>query len=200
MRLKDARKLEVQRAIIDAGLRLFAEQGFSATTVDQITAAAGVAKGTFYYYFKTKEDLALAGLIPVLEAAEAELTGRAQEPFAQQLAALFTRFHQWIAANPELVWVWAVENLRRGKDEPGAAIFHRMLTQMVASAQARGEIRADRTAEAITVDLEGITLAQIVNWRSQEATGSLMALLQPAFQTYLTGAYTKGETDRHEQA
>lgn len=202
MRLKEARKLEAQRAIINAGLRLFAEQGFGATTVDQITSAAGVAKGTFYYYFKTKEDLALAGLVPVLEAAEAELTGgpMGSEPISRQLGALFTRFDQWIRANPELVWVWTVENLRRGKDEPGAAIFHRMLTHLVATAQERGEIRADRTAESIAIDLEGITLAQIASWRFQQPSGNLADVLGAAFDTYLTGAYSsKGEKDRHEQ-
>lgn len=45
---------------MDAAERLFLEHGIGATTIEQITAAAGVAKGTFYLYFPSKEDVRLA--------------------------------------------------------------------------------------------------------------------------------------------
>lgn len=43
--------------LLDAAEALFAKQGVAATTVSDITAAAGVAKGTFYLYFDSKEQL-----------------------------------------------------------------------------------------------------------------------------------------------
>lgn len=46
--------------IMNAAQRLFVEQGAAATTVDQITAAAEVAKGTFYLYFSSKDELLAA--------------------------------------------------------------------------------------------------------------------------------------------
>ena len=51
-----------RQAILDAALPLFAAKGFDATAVPQIAAAAGVAVGTIYRYFPTKEalDAALA--------------------------------------------------------------------------------------------------------------------------------------------
>lgn len=67
---------ERRRDILDAALGLFAEHGYRDTTVDQIAARAGVAKGTVYLYFEAKEDLLLAlkrryleGLTEVLKAA-----------------------------------------------------------------------------------------------------------------------------------
>ena len=46
--------------LLETGLRLFKECGFEKMTVDDITAAAGVSKGTFYTYFKRKEDIIYA--------------------------------------------------------------------------------------------------------------------------------------------
>jgi AcrR family transcriptional regulator len=43
--------------LMNAAERLFLEHGFGPTTIEQITAAAQVAKGTFYLYFKSKEDV-----------------------------------------------------------------------------------------------------------------------------------------------
>lgn len=51
---------ERRREIFAAAERLFTEQGYAATTVADITKAAGVAKGTFFYYFETKDALLAA--------------------------------------------------------------------------------------------------------------------------------------------
>jgi AcrR family transcriptional regulator len=46
-----------RQAIIDAAVKLFADKGFERTTMDEVAAAAGIAKGTIFYNFKTKEDI-----------------------------------------------------------------------------------------------------------------------------------------------
>ena len=46
--------------ILDAALRIIREKGFSATSVDDLCAAAGVTKGGFFHHFKSKDDLAVA--------------------------------------------------------------------------------------------------------------------------------------------
>ncbi|MEC1437498.1 TetR/AcrR family transcriptional regulator [Bacillus sonorensis] len=51
--------LNTVRKIIDAGCRLFAQNGYSATSVDEIMKEAGYSKATFYLYFKSKESLFL---------------------------------------------------------------------------------------------------------------------------------------------
>ena len=43
--------------IMTVSVKLFAEKGFRRTSVEDILAATGIAKGTFYYYFKSKEEL-----------------------------------------------------------------------------------------------------------------------------------------------
>ncbi|MET7770924.1 helix-turn-helix domain-containing protein [Nocardia sp. NPDC005366] len=53
--LREQKKLAAWRALRSAALRLFEERGYEATTVDQIAAAAGVSRATFFNYFVSKE-------------------------------------------------------------------------------------------------------------------------------------------------
>jgi AcrR family transcriptional regulator len=56
---RSANKEKTRRAILQAALALFARQGFQRTTTRAISRKAGIAEGTLFNYFRTKEDLAL---------------------------------------------------------------------------------------------------------------------------------------------
>lgn len=57
---RERRARQTRRALFECAMRLFAERGFENTTVEQITEAADVAKGTFFNYFPNKESILLA--------------------------------------------------------------------------------------------------------------------------------------------
>jgi len=48
---------KTKRKIFETSMKLFAEKGYDATSVEDITAAVGVAKGTLYYHFSSKEEI-----------------------------------------------------------------------------------------------------------------------------------------------
>jgi len=54
---KHLSKAERKKTIYNSALRLIAKKGFEKTTIDEMAIEAGCSKGTFYYYFKSKDDL-----------------------------------------------------------------------------------------------------------------------------------------------
>jgi AcrR family transcriptional regulator len=58
--LRERKRRQTRQRIIEAGLKLFLANGFDATTLDAIAEAADISRRTFFYYFKSKEDIVLA--------------------------------------------------------------------------------------------------------------------------------------------
>jgi AcrR family transcriptional regulator len=58
--LRERKRRETSGRIIKSGLKLFVKHGYDATTLDAIAQAAGISRRTFFYYFKSKEDILLA--------------------------------------------------------------------------------------------------------------------------------------------
>ena len=79
--LRERKKRERRRCIEDAAIELFDRAGFDATTVEDIAEAADIAPRTFFHYFSTKEDVALADYAGRLDRILEEL-GR--QPHTEQ--------------------------------------------------------------------------------------------------------------------
>jgi TetR/AcrR family transcriptional repressor of nem operon len=63
MKTREKSKHSNTRAnLVEAAVKLMREKGFTATSVEDICEAAGVTKGSFFHYFKTKEELAKAAV------------------------------------------------------------------------------------------------------------------------------------------
>lgn len=189
MRVRESVKQETRAMLVRTGARLFLAHGFAATTVDQVTAAAGVAKGTFYNYFETKEDLAMAVVVSLQAATAEQLLALAEgpEPSAVRLTMLLTAPLEWIVANPDLTLVWCVERIRRGRTD-GPSAFNQGLVRAVQAGQQRGEVRRDREAVLMAAELEGIFLMYILMWYHSGRQVDIAALTTGAVLGYLEGA------------
>jgi len=58
--LREQKKRETYERIAEVGLAMFLERGFEATTIDEIAEGSGISRRTFFYYFRSKEDVLLA--------------------------------------------------------------------------------------------------------------------------------------------
>jgi AcrR family transcriptional regulator len=95
-----------RRQILDAALTVFAEHGYHQTTVTDLVRAAGVARGTFYLYFDSKQAIfheLLDGLLAELRASIVGVdTAPGAPPIPDQLTATLHRILQALAANRAL--------------------------------------------------------------------------------------------------
>ncbi|PSK92800.1 TetR family transcriptional regulator [Murinocardiopsis flavida] len=95
---RERKKTLTRRALIEAGLRLFRDQGYQETSIAQVAAAAGVAPRTFFGYFAGKEDLVFADTPARIETALRVVDERGPE---DTVADVLTRVaEETIAGNP----------------------------------------------------------------------------------------------------
>lgn len=76
MRITARAKQQTRQRLLRTGARLFRKRGFAETTTREIADAAGIANGTLFNYFPTKESLALSLFAEALAAAEADHASR----------------------------------------------------------------------------------------------------------------------------
>jgi AcrR family transcriptional regulator len=106
--LRERKKAKARALIQDQALRLFAEQGYEATTVTQIAAAAEVSSSTLFRYFETKADILRYDVLdPLLFAAYRE-----QPPDLHPIAALRGAAHAMLENLPSDMLDQQIERAR----------------------------------------------------------------------------------------
>lgn len=127
--LRERKKIRTRAAIRDNAMRLFTQQGYTATTIDQIAEAADISPSTFFRYFPTKEAVVLADDldliiiaaleavppdVPPLAAVRQGLTG-ALSRLSEHVVKFEMERQQLIANEPEL-HATMLDDFRRNVD------------------------------------------------------------------------------------
>jgi AcrR family transcriptional regulator len=164
-------------------LRLFGEQGYDATTVEQIAAAAGVSHMTFFRYFPAKEDVALSDSYDPLIAALVEQTPatwpliqRIRTALLQGLGQVYDADRDTLLAQNKLIVSTPALRERLWADQ--------MTTQQLIL-QALGESQHDpqpslKTRVTVAACLAAATTA-ILAWVENKGTAELPDLINQAF-------------------
>ncbi|NYJ03859.1 TetR family transcriptional regulator [Petropleomorpha daqingensis] len=92
--LRERKKAKTRWAIQEQALRLFGEQGYAATTVDQIAAAAEISPSTFFRYFATKEDVVVQDVYDDLFVEAFRAAGATPDPIATLRQAVAGAFRE----------------------------------------------------------------------------------------------------------
>ncbi len=118
-----------RNAILDAATRLFAERGLTAAPTSEISKQAGVAEGTLFTYFRTKDDLINALYREIkLELADAMMSDfPRKKKVGTRLRHVWDRYVNWGIANPKqrkvLAQLTVSEVLTKESRDAGSAPF-----------------------------------------------------------------------------
>ncbi|HEY4463706.1 MAG TPA: TetR family transcriptional regulator [Streptosporangiaceae bacterium] len=164
--LRERKKARTRAAIREHALRLFREQGYQATTVDQIAAAAEVSPSTFFRYFPTKEDVVLQDDMDTLTAEAFERQPAELSPVAAMRAAAREMVAsmspaQWDQMQQTSALTMTVPEVRaRAMDE-----FGRTIAVMAEALAKRAGRRADDMAvRAVAGAVIGVIMSVTMPW------------------------------------
>ncbi|MGA3293639.1 MAG: TetR family transcriptional regulator [Candidatus Acidiferrales bacterium] len=168
---RERHRTEIRERLFSAALRLFAERGYLETTVEDITEAADVGKGTFFNYFPTKEHVLATFGAERIAAIEHALDEAKKGPVLPVLKQLAADLASQSSANAALLRAIFAAH---ASCEPVRAELHRrllmgrrLMTEIFTLAQERGEVRRDipaaELARLIQTVLLGVTLAWAMN-------------------------------------
>jgi TetR/AcrR family fatty acid metabolism transcriptional regulator len=145
-----ARGGDKRERILDAAVRVFARKGFHATRVSEVAKAAGVADGTIYLYFKSKDDLLISLFEDRMEDINANLRDTlAKSATAAEKLRVVVRLHlELVEQNRHMAEVICVELRQSSKfikeyANPKFSEFLRLIAGAISDGQKSGELRAD---------------------------------------------------------
>jgi len=188
---REQNKERTKERILEAALRLFREKGIERTTTKEISKRAGIAEGTLFNYFKTKEDLALyffqketENLIGWFRAD----TRLQKAPLAEQLFGIVHRQLEYLEPYEDFIGAVFCRAL-----QPNSALsplsfesqelrlkYLRFVREVLADAERRGEIPRVGVLGAYAVGL--FYLGMVTHWLQDTSRGKqkTLALLDRA--------------------
>jgi AcrR family transcriptional regulator len=189
---RERRSVETRERLFRSALDLFARKGFTETTVEDITEAADVGKGTFFNYFPSKDHILLAfGEMQLAKLQSAvEEARRTSEPMPQFLRSLGVRMTQEPIRNPGVIRTLLQAYL---SSTPVREVMldlqkrvHALHTEIVQLGQDRGEIRKDLPAAEIAHVFRQTIFGTLLFW-SLHGDATLHPRMESAFNVLWSG-------------
>ena len=186
---RERRAAETRIRLFRCALKLFAKRGFQNVTVEDITEAADVGKGTFFNYFETKDHLlgvmAEIQLGKVAEALARAAAGR--QKIQSVFHHLFRRAAEEPGRSPDLaralissflasagVRKIIAHNMKEGR---------RMIAEVVSAGQARGEIDPRLKKEKVAIQVLQAFMGTVLFWSLHEQP-PLKVWIEDSFQHF----------------
>jgi AcrR family transcriptional regulator len=196
---RQRRSADIRERLFLAALDLFAQKGFTETTVEDITEAADVGKGTFFNYFPSKDHILLAFGEMQLRKLEAaiEMARQSGEPMPEFLRSLGVRMTQEPTRNPAIIRALLQAYLSTTPVRTAMMDLqrrvHALHTQMIQLGQDRGEIRNDLPAAEIAHVFRQTIFGTLLIW-SLYGDATLHSRIEAAFNLLWTGLAPRGNS------
>ncbi len=187
--LRERKKIQTRQAIRRAAYRLFEEQGYDATPIDQIAEAADVSPSTVFRYFPTKEDIVLTDEYDtVLEAGLR--TRPADEPMVESMRRVTVEALREIAAADRGELVQRIRLIRevpaiRGRTAENTARDAALISAVLA--ERTGRPAGDLELRVISAAILAALQEAMLNWVEGGESAELEALIDQTMDVLARG-------------
>ena len=187
------------QAIIDAAVRVFARNGYYNSRVSDIAREAGIASGTIYLYFKTKDEI----LVTLFREKMAEWVARVRADISAEADAVakirrLVRLHFGVLEdNPELAEVVQVElrqgpKFFRGASAHEVSAYFDLIGSVLHEGVATGQVRGDVPVKLATKMLFGAMDQLATSWVLGKRTYRLVEAADEVATIFLRGVAPHG--------
>ena len=186
---RQRRAAETRVRLFRCALQLFAERGFPNVTVEDITEAADVGKGTFFNYFESKDHvLGVMAEIQLGKVREAvTLAESGKHSIRSVLRRLFLRVGEEPGRSPDLARALIASFLAsvavRKLIDRNMSEGRKMAAQVVSVGQERGEIDSRLKKEKVALQLQQAFMGTLLLW-SLHGEPALQTRLEETFQHF----------------
>ncbi|AZS73846.1 TetR family transcriptional regulator [Streptomyces lydicus] len=187
--LRERKKIQTRQAIRRAAYRLFEEQGYDATPIDQIAEAADVSPSTVFRYFPTKEDIVLTDEYDAV--LEAGLRARpADEPMVESMRRVTVEALREIAAADRGELVQRIRLIRevpaiRGRTAENTARDAALISAVLA--ERTGRPADDLELRVISAAILAALQEAMLNWVEGGESTELAALIDQTMDVLARG-------------
>ncbi len=172
-------KRNVKSRIVSAAWQLFYEKGYNGTTVDDIIALSGTSKGSFYYYFNTKDEL-LNTLSVILDDYYEELEMKMDSEMNSFDKLLYMNYEMHIMMERKisrdlLSSLYSTQLVTEGDNSllDQNRRYYQLVTRIIEEGQNRGQISKDMPVSAITKYYAMCERALVSDWCMNKGSSSL---------------------------
>ncbi len=182
-----------KQKIVSAAWKLFYEQGYDDTTVDDIVFESGTSKGSFYHYFESKD--ALLGSLNILFDEKYEELMNIIDPDMDAVDKLIYFNHELFemidsSVSMELITrMFSSQLITHGEKHllDRKRTYFKLIKQIVKQGQDRGEMRDDITVNQIVNDYAMFERALLYDWCLEEGEYSLVRNADRLMPMFLEG-------------
>lgn len=198
---RQRRAAETRVRLFRCALQLFAERGFPNVTVEDITEAADVGKGTFFNYFESKDHV--LGVMAEIQRGKVKealsATDRGKQKIHSVLHRLVRRLVEEPGRSPSLARAFIssflasegvrtiiAQNLQEGR---------RMIAEIIAAGQERGEIDPSLKKEKVAIQLMQTCMGTVLLW-SLDGAPALKTRIEDSFQHFWRAIALSGQEQK----
>ena len=196
------RNADKYHQILTAAIKVFADRGFSQSTISQIAHEAGVADGTIYLYFKNKDDILVQFYERMTDHVSSHFWEAVEEgqTAIEKLQNLIRAHLEVFQSQPNGAIVYQSETHLQWRlvQEPTrqmSKMYREVISKLVAMGQKEGTIRTDIYVGLVKRLINGAVEEVINTWIHTGMDHDLASMAEPLVDLFLRGVGTERSTN-----